>query len=84
MATATPSVLVPLAATHQEDNARQLAEAGGALIVAQEEVDRAPVEVQQLLFDGRRLGEMSEAAAGIAPRGAAERVAAVLKEAAGV
>ena len=83
MATGTPSVLVPLAATHQGDNAALLAAAGGAEVVSQEHIAEVPARVERLLGDGDRLGEMAEAASRLAPEGAADEMAAVLQEVAG-
>ena len=80
-ATGTPAVLVPLEATHQAANAAALEEAGAAVVVAQAELDRIPVEVQQLVFDSSRREQMAAAARGLARPEAAAAVAKELIEA---
>lgn len=83
MATATPSILVPLEATNQEVNARQLAAGVGTVIVAQDDIARVPSEARRLLGDGSRRRDMAAAAAALARPGAADAVARRLMEAAG-
>lgn len=81
-ATATPAVVVPLAAVAQEANAEFLAERGAVVVVPQNEIDRVPVEVEQLLVDPARLRRMGEAARAAArPEAAADMAAALLVEA---
>ncbi len=78
--TGTPAVLVPLEATHQAANAVALESAGGALVVPQSDLNRIPVEVQQLMFDGSNLERMAKAAADLAADDAAGSVARELIE----
>ena len=73
-----PAVLVPgLFATgdHQEKNARFFEEGGGAVVVPETEVARAPDLVRSLLDDPRRLAEMSAAMTRLARPEAAEEIA---------
>jgi UDP-N-acetylglucosamine--N-acetylmuramyl-(pentapeptide) pyrophosphoryl-undecaprenol N-acetylglucosamine transferase len=75
-----PAILVPYphaTADHQSGNARWMADAGAAVVVADAELDasRLAKEVDSLFGDLRRLGEMSAAARSLARPDAAERVA---------
>jgi UDP-N-acetylglucosamine--N-acetylmuramyl-(pentapeptide) pyrophosphoryl-undecaprenol N-acetylglucosamine transferase len=73
-----PAVLVPgLFATgdHQTKNARFFEHAGGAVVVPESELGRAPELIRSLLDDPKRLGEMSEAMLGLARPKAAEEIA---------
>ena len=73
-----PAVLVPGAfATggHQEKNARAFERAGGAAVVAEEDVARVPELVDGLLADPARLAAMSDAMRAAAKPDAAERIA---------
>jgi UDP-N-acetylglucosamine--N-acetylmuramyl-(pentapeptide) pyrophosphoryl-undecaprenol N-acetylglucosamine transferase len=73
-----PAVLVPgLFATgdHQEKNARFFEESGGAVVVPETEVGRAPELVRSLLDDPRRLAEMSAAMTRLARPEAADEIA---------
>ena len=73
-----PAVLVPgLFATgdHQEKNARYFEEAGGAVVVPETEVGRAPDLIRLLLDDPHRLAEMSAAMTRVARPDAAEEIA---------
>ncbi len=81
-ATGTPAVLVPLEATHQGENTRMLEAAGGVLVVPQNDIDRVPIELQQLILDVSRREEMAAAARGLATPHAAQMVAGELLEAA--
>lgn len=78
MATGTPAVLVPLAATNQEANTRRLEAEGGAIVIPQDEMDRVPIELQQLLMDESRRDRMGRAALRLAEPDAAAKVAEVL------
>ena len=83
-----PSVLVPYphaTADHQTANARSVAEAGGARVVADEQFDaeRLVAEAEPLLLDDATRGAMSAAARAFGRPDAAERVAALLLEAIG-
>ena len=80
-----PSVLVPLPGApgdHQTANARQLVDAGAAVLVADGELDgdRLAAEVDALLSDPEALERKSRAATGFARRDAAEAVAALVEE----
>jgi UDP-N-acetylglucosamine--N-acetylmuramyl-(pentapeptide) pyrophosphoryl-undecaprenol N-acetylglucosamine transferase len=81
-ATGTPAVLVPLEAVGQEGNADHLARGGGAVVIAQQEIDRVPVVVQQIVLDPERRRVMGSAAAELARPEAAAVMAAVMSEAA--
>jgi UDP-N-acetylglucosamine--N-acetylmuramyl-(pentapeptide) pyrophosphoryl-undecaprenol N-acetylglucosamine transferase len=73
-----PAVLVPgefATAGHQEKNARYFADGGGAVIVSESEIGRAPELVRSLLEDPQRLGEMSAAMLGLARPHAADDIA---------
>jgi UDP-N-acetylglucosamine--N-acetylmuramyl-(pentapeptide) pyrophosphoryl-undecaprenol N-acetylglucosamine transferase len=73
-----PAVLVPgLFATgdHQTKNARFFERGGGAVVVPEGEVGRAPELIRSLLDDPRRLAEMSEAMLRLARPKAAEEIA---------
>jgi UDP-N-acetylglucosamine--N-acetylmuramyl-(pentapeptide) pyrophosphoryl-undecaprenol N-acetylglucosamine transferase len=78
-----PAVLVPgdfATGGHQEKNARFFVEAGGAVVVAEREVEQAPGVVEALLADRERLGAMSNAMRAAAKPDAAERIADELVE----
>jgi UDP-N-acetylglucosamine--N-acetylmuramyl-(pentapeptide) pyrophosphoryl-undecaprenol N-acetylglucosamine transferase len=73
-----PAVLVPgLFATgdHQEKNARYFEQGGGAVVVSETEVGRAPDLIRSLLEDPRRLAQMSDAMTRLARPDAAEEIA---------
>jgi UDP-N-acetylglucosamine--N-acetylmuramyl-(pentapeptide) pyrophosphoryl-undecaprenol N-acetylglucosamine transferase len=73
-----PMVVVPYphASAHQVANARAMAAAGAARIVADEDFDAAALlDAARLLHDPAALGEMRAAAAGFGRPGAAEAVA---------
>ncbi|MDR0627140.1 MAG: UDP-N-acetylglucosamine--N-acetylmuramyl-(pentapeptide) pyrophosphoryl-undecaprenol N-acetylglucosamine transferase [Bifidobacteriaceae bacterium] len=77
-----PSVLVPLAIGNGEQrlNAAGLVQAGGAEIVADADfADWARVHLADLLVDDKRLAAMSEAAASVAIRDGAARLAALVE-----
>jgi UDP-N-acetylglucosamine--N-acetylmuramyl-(pentapeptide) pyrophosphoryl-undecaprenol N-acetylglucosamine transferase len=82
-----PAVLVPYphaAGDHQSANARWMADAGAALVIADAELTAARLggEVAALLADRRRLAAMAAAAAGLARPQAAQEIAEELLEAA--
>lgn len=81
-ATATPSVVVPLPAGkgYQALNARDLEQAKGTVVVAQEQIASVPSLLADLVTDPDRLAVMSEGARSAAKPDAARRVAAILKE----
>ncbi len=81
-ATGSPSVVVPLAAVAQEGNAAHLADVGAAVAVPEAEIDRVPVEIEQLLVDEARRRSMAEAARGRARLDAAAKIADAMMEAA--
>ncbi|MDR1118434.1 MAG: UDP-N-acetylglucosamine--N-acetylmuramyl-(pentapeptide) pyrophosphoryl-undecaprenol N-acetylglucosamine transferase [Bifidobacteriaceae bacterium] len=80
-----PAVLVPLGVGNGEQrlNAASLVEAGGAVLVADEDfADWAPGNLAALLGAPDRLSRMAEAAASTAIRDGAERLADLIEEAA--
>jgi UDP-N-acetylglucosamine--N-acetylmuramyl-(pentapeptide) pyrophosphoryl-undecaprenol N-acetylglucosamine transferase len=82
-----PSILVPFpfaADDHQRRNAEVLARASAAKMVLDRELNgrRLFDEVEAIRSNPEQLAEMSDRARGLAHRGAAERAAAVLEEAA--
>ena len=75
-----PSILVPLPGApgdHQSANAQQLAEAGGAVVLEDENLsgDRLRVTIGALLSDGATLTEMASRARALGRPDAADRVA---------
>jgi UDP-N-acetylglucosamine--N-acetylmuramyl-(pentapeptide) pyrophosphoryl-undecaprenol N-acetylglucosamine transferase len=83
-----PAILIPYphsAADHQSANARWMADAGAAVVIADSELDGARLagEVGALLSDPERLAGMGRAAAGLARPDAAREVADELLAAAG-
>ena len=87
-ASARPSILVPYphaAADHQSENARWMADAGAAVVIADASLDaeRLSAEVGALLGDAARRSEMAAAAGALARPDAAREVARELLEAAG-
>ncbi len=73
-----PAVLVPYphaTGDHQTANARHFERAGGAIVVPDAELGRAPELVRLLLGDPRRLAEMREAMLHAAKPGAADAIA---------
>jgi UDP-N-acetylglucosamine--N-acetylmuramyl-(pentapeptide) pyrophosphoryl-undecaprenol N-acetylglucosamine transferase len=73
-----PAVLVPGAfatAQHQEKNARWFVDAGGAVLVPEDEATRAPGVVEELLSDAGRLAAMAAAMRAVAKPDAAEEIA---------
>jgi UDP-N-acetylglucosamine--N-acetylmuramyl-(pentapeptide) pyrophosphoryl-undecaprenol N-acetylglucosamine transferase len=82
-----PAILVPYphaAADHQAANARWMADAGAAVVVADRDLtpERLRAEVDGLLADPARLRAMGEASAALARPDAAQRIAAELLAAA--
>jgi UDP-N-acetylglucosamine--N-acetylmuramyl-(pentapeptide) pyrophosphoryl-undecaprenol N-acetylglucosamine transferase len=86
-ATGVPAVFVPLPIGNGEQahNARPVVEAGGALLVADADFtpDYLATNVVPLILDPERLAAMGAAAAGLIPRDADERLAAIIREVAG-
>jgi UDP-N-acetylglucosamine--N-acetylmuramyl-(pentapeptide) pyrophosphoryl-undecaprenol N-acetylglucosamine transferase len=73
-----PAILVPYplaTADHQTKNARFFQVAGGAILVPETELGRAPEIVRSLLGDARRLEEMGAAMKRVARPDAAEEIA---------
>jgi UDP-N-acetylglucosamine--N-acetylmuramyl-(pentapeptide) pyrophosphoryl-undecaprenol N-acetylglucosamine transferase len=73
-----PAVLVPgefATGGHQAKNARWFERAGGAVVVPEREVARAPALVEELLADPERLARMAEAMRAAAKPDAAGRIA---------
>jgi UDP-N-acetylglucosamine--N-acetylmuramyl-(pentapeptide) pyrophosphoryl-undecaprenol N-acetylglucosamine transferase len=84
-AVGAPSILVPLPgapADHQTANARVFANAGGAELVPDAELDGGTLaaRVDALLGDPERLESMAKAAASLGRRDAADQVAALAEE----
>jgi UDP-N-acetylglucosamine--N-acetylmuramyl-(pentapeptide) pyrophosphoryl-undecaprenol N-acetylglucosamine transferase len=73
-----PAVLVPgefATGNHQEKNARWFVDAGGAVVVPEREIARAPQLVEELLADGERREKMAVAMRAAAKPDAAEEIA---------
>jgi len=73
-----PAVLVPYpfaTADHQTKNARYFESAGGAIVIPESGLGRAPETVRSLLGDSKRLGQMSAAMRSLARPDAAETIA---------
>jgi UDP-N-acetylglucosamine--N-acetylmuramyl-(pentapeptide) pyrophosphoryl-undecaprenol N-acetylglucosamine transferase len=81
------ALLAPLAIAkgHQQDNARLLAAAGGAEVLALPDLEPAPLAARlcALLADGPRLAAMGRAARALARPDAAAAIAGLLEELAG-
>lgn len=82
-ATATPSILVPLEAVAQENNASFLVDAGAAVVVKQEDLGILGSVIDKLVADPRRLAAMSAAALEASRPQAAAAVAKAVIDAAG-
>ena len=77
-AAGTPAVLVPYphaTGDHQTLNARHFERGGGAVVVPEGELDRAPGLVEELLGDPERLARMREAMLAMARPDAADEIA---------
>ena len=77
-AAGTPSILVPYphaTADHQTLNARHFERGGGAVVVADDELDRVPSLVDELLAAPERLAGMRAAMLALARPEAAETIA---------
>jgi UDP-N-acetylglucosamine--N-acetylmuramyl-(pentapeptide) pyrophosphoryl-undecaprenol N-acetylglucosamine transferase len=77
-AAGVPAVLVPYphaTADHQTKNARHFADAGGAMLVPENEIDRVPSVVDELLADEPRRREMAASMRSAARPDAAEKIA---------
>jgi UDP-N-acetylglucosamine--N-acetylmuramyl-(pentapeptide) pyrophosphoryl-undecaprenol N-acetylglucosamine transferase len=77
-AAAKPAVLVPgdfATGDHQAKNARYFEERGGAIVVPEREVSRAPEVIRGLIADPARLEEMSAAMRRLARPNAADEIA---------
>lgn len=77
-AAAKPAVLVPgdfATGDHQAKNARYFEERGGAIVVPEREVSRAPEVIRGLIADPARLEEMSAAMRKLARPNAADEIA---------
>ena len=82
-AAGTPSILVPYphaTADHQTLNARHFERGGGAIVVANDEIDTVPALVATLLADPARLADMRAAMLSMARVDAADRIAEGLIE----
>jgi UDP-N-acetylglucosamine--N-acetylmuramyl-(pentapeptide) pyrophosphoryl-undecaprenol N-acetylglucosamine transferase len=77
-AAGTPTILVPYpyaTSDHQHLNAVHFERGGGAVVVRQEEIERVPALVDELLADPERLRRMSDAMRSLARPDAAEEIA---------
>ena len=77
-AAGTPAILVPYphaTSDHQTLNARHFERGGGAVLVPEEELDRVPALVEELLADPPRLAAMREAMLKMARPDAADEIA---------
>jgi UDP-N-acetylglucosamine--N-acetylmuramyl-(pentapeptide) pyrophosphoryl-undecaprenol N-acetylglucosamine transferase len=77
-AAGVPAILVPYpfaTADHQALNARHFEEAGGAIVVREDELGRIPALVDELLSDPERLRRMSEAMRALSRPDAAAEIA---------
>jgi UDP-N-acetylglucosamine--N-acetylmuramyl-(pentapeptide) pyrophosphoryl-undecaprenol N-acetylglucosamine transferase len=82
-AAGTPAILVPYphaTADHQALNARHFERGGGAVVVREEELERLPALVDQLLDDPERLRAMGAAMRALARPDAADEIADELLE----
>jgi UDP-N-acetylglucosamine--N-acetylmuramyl-(pentapeptide) pyrophosphoryl-undecaprenol N-acetylglucosamine transferase len=73
-----PAILVPYphaTADHQALNARYFADGGGAVVIRQEELERVPSLVDELIGDPARLRRMSDAMRALAKPEAAHEIA---------
>ena len=73
-----PAILVPYpfaTGDHQTKNARYFQSAGGAILLPETDLGRAPEIVRSLVDDPRRLEQMSQAMLRIAKPDAAEAIA---------
>lgn len=82
--TGTPAIVVPLEATNQGANAAYLADAGAIVLIEQADIDRVPLEIEQLLVDEDRRRRMAAAAHAAALPDAARIMADHIREAAHV
>lgn len=80
--TATPSILVPLEAVAQQNNASYLAQAGAAFVVRQRDIGTLGDEIDRVVSDPELLSSMGEAAAAAGRPRAAAAVADSVMEAA--
>lgn len=88
-ATGTPAILVPYphaTGDHQTSNAEWMASAGAAVIVADDDLDPVGLKAlaSDLLDDDERLRDMAAASSSLARPDAAEHVADLVADAAGV
>ena len=77
-AAGTPAILVPYphaTSDHQTLNARYFERGGGAILVPEEELDRVPALVEELLADPARLASMRAAMLRLARPDAADEIA---------
>lgn len=81
-ATATPAVVVPLPAGrgYQAENAVEMEQAGGCVVVAQQETPRILRHIERILGDDEQRSTMAAAAAGVGRRDATSLVADAVLE----
>lgn len=85
LAAGKPSVLIPspnVAGNHQEHNARAVEKKGAAAVICESELDLKTLKktAEDILFDEKRLWQMSDSAKKAAITDAAERIYLLLKE----
>jgi UDP-N-acetylglucosamine--N-acetylmuramyl-(pentapeptide) pyrophosphoryl-undecaprenol N-acetylglucosamine transferase len=81
-ATGTPALVIPLPAGrgYQAENAAEMEQAGGCVVVAQQETPRILGHIERILSDDERRGAMAAAAAGVSRRDATSLVADAVLE----
>ncbi len=81
-ALAKAAILIPMPASHQEENAAVFADAKAAIVLNQEEIDseKLKLEVDNLLSDGKLRGELMNNISKVMKPAAAENIAAIIWE----
>jgi UDP-N-acetylglucosamine--N-acetylmuramyl-(pentapeptide) pyrophosphoryl-undecaprenol N-acetylglucosamine transferase len=81
-ATATPALVIPLPAGrgYQAENAAEMEQAGGCVVVAQQDTPRVLGHIERILGDDERRSAMAAAAAGVGRRDATSLVADAVLE----
>jgi UDP-N-acetylglucosamine--N-acetylmuramyl-(pentapeptide) pyrophosphoryl-undecaprenol N-acetylglucosamine transferase len=73
-----PSIIIPLANTHQEENAKYWEDKNAAEVLSENQLDELSSSIEQLLSDSARLAELSLNMKNIMPGDAAEKIAELL------
>jgi UDP-N-acetylglucosamine--N-acetylmuramyl-(pentapeptide) pyrophosphoryl-undecaprenol N-acetylglucosamine transferase len=81
-ATATPALVIPLPAGrgYQAENAAEMEQAGGCVVVVQQDASRILGHIERILSDDERRSAMAAAAAGVGRRDATSLVADAVLE----